>query len=245
MYLGSIVIYPDKDGIKYQDMNNIRSTGLPLYNDALAAAYGEGDPFSGASATMIIDEKATAENDNVPILLIAANVRSPGLDIDNSDEDGDPFMSLVTEIGRYDMLTGEWKVMVDDITDAFVSLSLYKDTVFFTTYSEKDGTYTVHKMNRDGGGQRAIYSSESAHFALEWVHDDVIYYTEGEDTEGEDFSLYSCDLNFNNRSLVFTEDELFDSNILNIAGGYIYYDANWCLPMLTAGTLRAIYSITE
>ena len=54
--------------IKYHNLDNMNKYGIPLYGDVLGT---EDDPFKKTSSRlMIIDKKATEENNGLPVLLI-------------------------------------------------------------------------------------------------------------------------------------------------------------------------------
>lgn len=212
---GSTVFYlfysPAGVEIRYQNVNNVQESGLPLYNDALNMGSGPFDQID--RAFMLIDEKATIENKGVPVLLIATSFYQPA-----EDENGEPFLIYETQIGSFNTLTNEWTVLKNDLGELIMQLALYKDTILFVSFSGEDEGYSLHKMDRNGNGYVKMENEEAAMITLGYVSDGTVFFV-----DEKTFSLYSCGLDFSKKKRLFSE---YSIDVKRVDDEFIYYEAN-------------------
>ncbi len=194
-------------GIWYQDVNNIQDTKLPLYNDPLM--NDSDNPFSRLqSPYLLVDEHATVENDNFPVLMIAGNCFAGEV------PDGEGFALTNTVIGSFDTLTNRWTVLTDDIKGELLQFVMYKDMIFVVTFDWEEGGYIIHGIKRDGSGHIKMDTPEKTQVEIGWIHNNLIYYK-----DSGDLCTYSCKTDFSDRKKIF--DKPID--IEYVTDEHIYY----------------------
>lgn len=190
--------------IRYQNIRDVGTTGLPLYADVLSFDAFTMDtlPF------MLIDEAATVKNGGMPVLIIAYG----------KGRQNDYRFRIVS----FNTLTNKVTVIQENISRV-MSLALYRDTLYYTTEEDEEIGRLLHKINLDGSGYSTLGDFDRVvDLSLGWVDDGVVYYSDG--VTGE---VFQCDADLKNSRLLFkVENVPLESIIKFVSDGYIYYREN-------------------
>lgn len=195
--------------IKYQDLNNIQTTGLPLYGDVLAS--GEENPFTNIFSPMVffvVDPKATKENNDKHVLIGAYYKYA----IDKQTNR----MKNFYQITSFDTGTNKVTVIQDEIAENIQSLAIYGDWIIYTTNEGEQGT-NIHVIGKDGSGYKKMENPDKKSYRVETVYKNRIYFI---DSAGQ---LFSCSLALDDAQYLFNivlRAEMF------IANDYIVYCDN-------------------
>ena len=180
----NMVFYRDDSTreLKYQDMENIQSTGFNLYQDLLET---DENPFNHVTArtSIIVDPIATEKNDGAPILYIALN-------------------RLDHTVVSYNTATQQMRILKNDLTGRLMSLLLYGEHLIFSTYEGDLGT-RIHAIKTDGTDYRTLDNPDKLTLDIENVWNDEIYFTNGTGI------LYKAPLSLDSFSFVL--DDCFGS----------------------------------
>ena len=206
-----IIYYYDINtfSIKYQDLNNIQTAGLPLYGDVLAS--GEENPFTNIFSPMVyfaVDQKATKENNNKHVLIGA--YRRTGVDKQTNRP------KSFYQITSFDTGTNKVTVIQDEIAENIQSLAIYGDWIIYTTNEGDRGT-NIHVIGKDGSGYKKMENPDKKSYRVETVYKNRIYFI---DSAGQ---LFSCSLALDDTQYLFNivlRAEMF------IANDYIVYCDN-------------------
>lgn len=187
----NILYYYDTNtfSIKYQDLTNVQTTGLPLYGDVLAS--GEENPFANIFSPAVyfaVDPKATKENDNRHVL-IGAYYRYA---IDKQTNR----MKNFYQITSFDTGTNKVTVIQDEIAENIQSLCIYGDRIIYTTNEGDLGT-NIHIIGKDGSGYKEMENPDKDSYRVQTVYKDRIYFI---DAAGR---LFSCSLDLDDRQYLF------------------------------------------
>lgn len=195
--------------IKYQDLNNIQTTGLPLYGDVLAS--GEENPFANIFSQAVyfaVDPKATKENNDKHVLIGAYYKYA----IDKQTNR----MKNFYQITSFDTGTNKVTVIQDEIAENIQSLAIYGDWIIYTTNEGDRGT-NIHVIGKDGSGYKKMENPDKKSYRVETVYKNRIYFI---DSAGQ---LFSCSLALDDAQYLFNivlRAEMF------IANDYIVYCDN-------------------
>lgn len=195
--------------IKYQDLNNIQTAGLPLYGDVLAS--GEENPFTNIFSPMVffvVDPKATKENNDKHVLIGAYYKYA----IDKQTNR----MKNFYQITSFDTGTNKVTVIQDEIAENIQSLAIYGDWIIYTTNEGDRGT-NIHVIGKDGSGYKKMENPDKKSYRVETVYKNRIYFI---DSAGQ---LFSCSLALDDAQYLFNivlRAEMF------IANDYIVYCDN-------------------
>lgn len=206
-----IIYYYDLNtfSIKYQDLNNIQTTGLPLYGDVLAS--GEENPFANIFSPAVyfaVDPKATKENNDKHVLIGAYYKYA----IDKQTNR----MKNFYQITSFDTGTNKVTVIQDEIAENIQSLAIYGDWIIYTTNEGEQGT-NIHVIGKDGSGYKKMENPDKKSYRVETVYKNRIYFI---DSAGQ---LFSCSLALDDAQYLFNivlKAEMF------IANDYIVYCDN-------------------
>lgn len=206
-----IIYYYDLNtfSIKYQDLNNIQTAGLPLYGDVLAS--GEENPFTNIFSPMVffvVDPKATKENNDKHVLIGAYYKYA----IDKQTNR----MKNFYQITSFDTGTNKVTVIQDEIAENIQSLAIYGDWIIYTTNEGDRGT-NIHVIGKDGSGYKKMENPDKKSYRVETVYKNRIYFI---DSAGQ---LFSCSLALDDAQYLFNivlRAEMF------IANDYIVYCDN-------------------
>lgn len=187
----NILYYYDTStfSIKYQDLTNVQTTGLPLYGDVLAS--GEENPFANIFSPAVyfaVDPKATKENDNRHVL-VGAYYRYA---IDKQTNR----MKNFYQITSFDTGTNKVTVIQDEIAENIQSLCIYGDRIIYTTNEGDLGT-NIHIIGKDGSGYKKMENPDKKSYRVETVYKNRIYFI---DSAGQ---LFSCSLALDDTQYLF------------------------------------------
>lgn len=195
--------------IKYQDLTNVQTTGLPLYGDVLAS--GEENPFANIFSPAVyfaVDPKATKENNDKHVLIGAYYKYA----IDKQTNR----MKNFYQITSFDTGTNKVTVIQDEIAENIQSLAIYGDWIIYTTNEGDRGT-NIHVIGKDGSGYKKMENPDKKSYRVETVYKNRIYFI---DSAGQ---LFSCSLALDDAQYLFNivlRAEMF------IANDYIVYCDN-------------------
>jgi len=195
--------------VKYHNLDNMQKYGLPLYSDFLGT---EDDPFKDATGQQFaLDKKATAENNNIPVILI---VQRYGKDPETED--------FLYEILSFNTATNKITVIADEIPDISGTVYLKDDYIYFHRFIGKkpsedgydenaeNGLFLFKMSKLDGKTQRFDVDRDHSIF-LYSEYNGQIYFRKAD-------CLYRSDSNFDNIELLLK----FPSQ-LRVWKGYAYY----------------------
>ena len=199
--------------IKYHNLDNMNKYGIPLYGDVLGT---EDDPFKKTSSRlMIIDKKATEENNGLPVLLIIQ-----GYSYDSVAND------LMFQIISFNTATNRATVIADKITDVVYGTAYLKDDdIYFTRFIGKkpgengydenaENGLFLYKISKHGGEMQRYDIDRTVECYPLAQYDGYIYFQKGL----TQYSLYRCDKNFENVELVME-----NPNQLRIYNEYVFW----------------------
>ena len=171
------VFYRDKTTreIKYQNTENLQSTGWNLYRDLLET---EENPFKNVSAgtLIIVDSIATKKNNGAPVLYIALNSTA-----------GKKLVSFNTANNQMRVLK--------DLSDTVAYFLMYGEYLIFATNEEELGT-KLHSMKTDGTDYRTLDNPDKLSLRPVNIENGELYFTSGVG------NLYKAPLSLDSYSLV-------------------------------------------
>lgn len=180
--------------IKYQSINNIQETGLPLCQDVLSADRAEHPLANLSSARILVDEDATRKNGGVPVLIIAYCNSANSFDI-------------VT----FNTKTNRMKTLKEDIT--YIHTLHFYDGYIIYACDEGDQGYNVYSMKKDGSEHCMLENPEQRGYRVRNIYDDLIYVTDGVG------NLYAATLDLKNLTYLFENCD----NTVFFSNDYVYY----------------------
>ena len=190
------VFYRDKftREIKYQNMENLQSTGWNLYRDPWET---EENPFKHVSAgtLIIVDPIATKKNDGSPVLYITLNSQT-----------GKTLISFNTA-------NNQMHVLKKDISDTVTYFLMFGEYLIFTTNEGDLGT-KIHSIKTDGRDYHTLDNPDKLSLRPVNVLNNELYFT------SSNGNLYKAPLSLDSYSLVLgdcTAPVFFCDN-------YIYYN---------------------
>ena len=168
--------------IRYQNINNVQETGLPLMNDILSS--DEENPFINVRfALLLIDENATLRNDNYPILIIAYRNLA------------DVLNGVGSKIITFNTKNNSIKVLRDNI-GSIQSLHLYGNTVCYTVNDGELG-FNVHTIKTDGSDYHSLTNPQKRGYRVRDFKENNVYLTD------EAGNFYSATLELENLNYLF------------------------------------------
>jgi len=197
--------YTRESTIKYQNLKNPHENSVMLYNDT----FGGEDPFKAvADSFIIVDEKATAENGGMPVLIIAMNTYK-------NEDVGTDF-----KIVRFDQATNTLKVITEKTTGEKVnSAFLCGDTLYFQMWSQNEKeeySFNYYKMNKDGGEITTLDNAIKTETEVLSIIGKTVYLLDS--VAG---MVYKTDINFESfEKMTKYSDICFEPYI---ADGFLYY----------------------
>ena len=185
----------------YQCVSDPYPLRQPLMGDPLAS--GIDDPFYAVWSFFLIDEKATVENDNFPVLIIAYSYYADEMAKDER-----------TRVCTFDTKTNRLETLADGFSGSPRQLALYNDKIYFSTFSRESGEFVVRRIDRDGGGELQMGESTPYEITIQYIRDDLIYYLDHDDS-----CVYTCRTDFTEKT------KFYDSfiEIFYISDEYMYY----------------------
>ena len=168
--------------LKYQDMENIQSTGFNLYQDLLET---DENPFKHTTAptAILVDPIATKKNNGAPVLYIALN-------------------RLDHMVVSYNTATQQMRILKKDLTGRLMNLLLYGEHLVFSTHEGDLGT-RIHTIKTDGTDYCTLENPDKLTLDIESIWNGEIYFTNGTG------NLYKAPLSLDSFSLVL--DDCFGS----------------------------------
>ncbi len=201
------VYYIESGIIKCRDIHDTESEGTVIYDGT-----GVGGLFENILSTFVlVDELATARNNNAPVLIIAVNCHYTSSDASEG------------KIISFDAETAQWNIIQDDIAGTIINFSLYGDMIFYNTIDMNSSDGYVNKVLRDGSGHTSIWYDATSRLMIETVHDNVVYISEIEIDSGV-VTLYKYGTDFKDSEQIFDVegDGISVSNVEYVTDDYIY-----------------------
>ncbi len=185
--------------LKYYDLTDIESGSYNVNTDPLVEDLYS-NPAALGRGYFAISPELTAENNGIPVLIIA-KMRS-----ENSIDK--------LFIYSYNTATNDADAIFECEDANIQTLHLYGDTIVFTTNNGDKG-YDIHRVDIDGDNYVKKENKKSLYYTST-VYDDRIYYTDDKTN-----TLYSASL------MLDDEQKLFSVNTVSvipfIVDDYIYY----------------------
>ena len=192
------------DKLRYQRMDDIRETGLPVYSDLLLSS--EEDPFVDISMfqRIIVDPLATEKNDGFPVLILVASYWARG--------DEPSYMAILS----YNTATNQATQIAKSVNAiGTFGIFLYGDVIYYTTHDGDKGM-NLNRVNVDGTGYMKLENSEANVYSLLDISDGTVYFS----NEGER-AVYTCSLDFTNVQKI--AEDLHTTYMSAVYGDYFYY----------------------
>ncbi len=189
---GDYFFFLDLGELKYQMLNDPQKEAIPVYADPLSEHIDSPFASLGAISFVAVDTVASAKNGGIPILIVGGDYFES---IETSSGRREVFE---TRIGFYNMATGEFKLLKTGIQGTLMSLSLYKDRIFFCIANDENGWNLYSVCSSDGKDEKMMPNPDKDFYRLFYVAEDRIYYWK--EDQG---ILTSCDLNFKNIQTLF------------------------------------------
>ena len=175
------VFYRDKftREIKYQNMENLQSTGWNLYRDPWET---EENPFKHVSAgtLIIVDSIATKKNNGSPVLYITLNSLA-----------GKTLISFNTA-------NNQMRVLKKDISDTVTYFLMFGEYLIFTTNEGDLGT-KIHSIKTDGTDYHTLENPDKLTLRPVNIRDGELYFTSGNG------NLYKAPMSLDSYSLVLND----------------------------------------
>ena len=199
------------DHIVFHDMDDPSGGWLPLCCDLTRGESSDKFDADIASAELIIDDEATAKNGGVPVFIIAYTV-------ERTEKDNVHNREYETKIASFDMKSRKLTILKEGLNDIRIGyIFTYRNTLYFETGHAKTASgenrvYIINKINLDGSGYAVLeIEEETGWFQLDYIADDVIYYSRGG-------KIYSSALDFSGFTYLFDGYSVCCSD-----GEYLYY----------------------
>lgn len=177
---GNTVFYRDTNAfeLKYQNMENIQSTGFRLYQDLLET---EKNPFQFVTGgtSIIVDPIATEKNGGAPILYIALN---------KSDR----------MVVSFNTATQQMRILKNDLSGRFMNLFLYGEHLVFLT-DEGDLGRRIHSIKTDGTDYHTLENPDKLMLDIHNIWNGEVYFTDGTG------NLYKAPLSMDSFSFVLDD----------------------------------------
>ena len=178
VYHNTVFYYDSRtQTIKYQNIDHIYSTGVPLYQDALAS--GDENPFvEMIQPKIIVDPIATEKNGGHPVLYIYYRKQ------------------LKTFLVSFNTANNQVRILKEDISPV-MTLFLYGEHLIFST-AEGDAGEVIHTVKTDGTDFCTLENPDKLLMRPRNVLNDRIYFT----STG---NLYTAPLSLDSSSLVLSD----------------------------------------
>jgi len=205
--------YRSNQTIKVQNLKNIQANGSYLYNDP----FGNEDPFNMKmpKIKMIVDEKATAENGGMPVLIISQDYEGSTID--------DETAIWKHKIVSFNTATNTVTTIADNIEN-LQDFYLYNNKIYCVALTwdkdseEPNRIYVVHLMDKDGKNKKEyVLEEKNVCPYLIGVYKGKMYFS-------QNHNILRSDLDFENSEIIIDD---IDCNFTPVfAGGYMYYQGN-------------------
>ena len=200
-YIGTSAVGSDK--IRFQRIDNIQETGLPVYSNLLSE--GE-DPFADVATFSYImeDPWATERNDGLPVLILIAS-----------------YWQTATEPARqailsYNTATNKVTTIVENYNPmGSKGFFLYGDILYYTT-DDGDQGVNVNRINVDGSNHSRMENPNGDSYTLLSVSDGTLYYANDNERV-----VYASALDFSNEIKV--AENVHPWYMATVCGEYFYY----------------------
>ena len=185
--------YVNGGTILCQSLDAVAEHGISIDNDPMASASDR--PFGSITSAFFFCEDA--KTGDLPRMVLAYT----GL------------QNQTPRIAEYDLNTGSFSVLVNDIEDTILSLYGYGKYLFYTTNAGDKG-YEIFRVDRKSGKTVKMENldAELRRIAC-FAGDRMFYYT-------ETGSLYSCALDFSDQT--YLREFAVSGIVPSVSDGYLY-----------------------
>ncbi len=197
--------------IVFRDITDPKAEWVVLDCDFAQDDIPEGFDASIEQIELVVDDEATAENGGVPVFAVVYT-----LDIFEKSNVHNRWSE--TRVATFDMKTQKLTIIKSGIDGSLCSnVCSYKGRLYFDTQpfhaDEEHGEFfrTLNMFELGGGEYATMDGFDTVLLSLDYIADDVIYYSAGG-------KIYSSALDFSGLSYLFDAYQVFFSD-----GEYIYY----------------------
>lgn len=198
-------------GIVFHDMADPEAEWMVLDFGLAECDIPKGFEASVDHTALLVDDAATAENGGVPVFAAVYT-------LELSEESNPHNKRSETRVAAFDMKTQKLTMIKSGIEGSLCSAAyLYKGRLYFDTQplydDEEHGEFfrTLNMIKLDGGEHKTMDGFDTVLLSLDYIADDVIYYSAGG-------KIYSSALDFSGLSYLFDAYQVFYED-----SEYIYY----------------------